>query len=326
MNAIPFGSIWLLALCLSSLFIGNANAQAPSFPSKPITFIVPNPPGGPTDTLVRTIAAKMSENLRQTIVIDNKSGAGGIIAAQFVSRAPPDGYTLGCVYLSHATNLHVRRDLPYNTLNAFRPVTLLAKGSLVLLVSSKVPAKSVAELIGYAKANPSKLNYAASGLGGASHLGGELFKALAGIDMQVVPYKGAATLIPDLITGRIDLTISGYQQYVEHIKSGAVRALGVSAAERFDAAPDLPAISNTVPGYDVSAWYGVLVPAGTPTEIVERLHREFARALADASVKLRIQSLGLAPGSMTPAAFGGFIQAEINKWGPIVVNAGLVEK
>lgn len=320
-------AVLLLALCISWALVADATAQTSPFPAgKPITFVVPTAPGGPTDTMMRAIATKMSENVAQTIIVENKSGAGGIIAAQHVSRAPADGYTVLSVYMSHAVNLHIQPNLPYDTLAAFAPVMLVAKGPLVLVVNSKVPAKNVAELVAYGKANPGKLNFAASALGGASHLGGELFKRMSGIDMQIVPYKGTSATLPDMLAGRVDITLDSYQIYSPHAKTGAVRLIGVSSERRIDLDPNLPAVAETLPGYEAAAWYGVLVPAGTPADIVERLHREFTRALADETVRSRIKGLGFVPGGGTSSEFAAFIRSEIKKWESVVANAGLKQK
>lgn len=313
----------------AALFLGLAicaAANAQNYPSSTISIAVPTPPGGPMDTMMRVLAAKMAENIGQKVIVENKTGGGGIIASQSALRTPADGYSVAGVYLSHATNVHIYPRLPYDTLKDFTPVVLVAKGPLVLLVNKDVPVKTVAELIAYAKANPGKLNIGASALGGASHLGGELFKAMTGVDMQMVPYKGTTALIPDILDGRVQVTIDSYLQYLPHAKTGAVRMLGVSSANRIEVDPSIPTIAETVPGYEALAWWGLAVSSATPAQIVRQLNKEAARALQDKEVKQRISALGIAPEGGTPAEFSMFIQAEIAKWESVIKNAGLVEK
>lgn len=309
------------ALCA---FPGEAPAQ--SFPSRAISISVPTPPGGPMDTMMRAVAGKASENLGQPVVIENRTGAGGIISNQTVLNAPADGYSVAAIYLSHATNVHMVPNLPYDTLKAFTPLVMVAKGPLVLMISSNVPAKNVGELIAYAKANPDKLNLGASAIGGASHLGGELFKLMTGLKMATVPYKGTASLLPDMLTGRVHVTIDSYLQYAPHAKTGQIRMLAVSSANRFELDPTIPAIGETVKGYEALAWWGLAVAAGTPPQITERLHKEFARALEDEGVKQRIRALGIVPGGGGAAEFQAFIRSEIAKWENVVKTAGLVQK
>lgn len=313
-----------LVVCIGAALVASASAQ--TYPAKPISFAIPTPPGGPMDTMMRATLSKVSEYIGQPIIVEHKTGASGIIATQSVLRAPPDGYTLAGIYLSYATNVHIYPNLPYDTLKDIQPIILVAKGPLVLIVSGNVPAKNVAELIAYAKANPGKLNLGASATGGASHLGGELFKAMAHLDMQTVPYKGTSTLLPDMLTGRVQVTVDSYLQYLPHAKTGAIRMLAVSSAERFDIDKDIPAIAETVPGYETLAWWGIAVSSNTPPDIVNRLNREFARALQDEGVKERIRSLGIMPGGGSPAEFTAFIRSEINKWEGVIKSAGLVQK
>jgi tripartite-type tricarboxylate transporter receptor subunit TctC len=303
-----------------------AAANAQNYPSSPISIAVPTPPGGPMDTMMRVLAAKMAENIGQQVIIENKTGGGGIIATQSALRTPADGYSVAGIYLSHATNVHIYPKLPYDTLKDLTPVILVAKGPLVLLVNKDVPVNSVAELIAYAKANPGKLNIGASALGGASHLGGELFKAMAGVDMQMVPYKGTTALIPDILEGRVQVTIDSYLQYLPYAKTGAIRMLGVSSANRIDVDSSIPAIAETLPGYETLAWWGLAVSSTTPADIVSRLNKEAARALENIEVKQKIGVLGIVPGGGTPAEFSMFIRSEIAKWESVIKNAGLVEK
>jgi len=312
----------ILALALAACSVANAQ----KYPSSPISIAVPTPPGGPMDTMMRSLAAKMTANIGQNVIIENKTGGSGIIASQTALRPPADGYSVAGIYLSHATNVHMFPKLPYDTLKDFTPVFLVAKGPLFLIVSKDVPANNVAELIAYAKAHPGKLNMGLSALGGASHLGAELFKAMTGINIQMVPYKGTASLLPDMLEGRVQVTIDSYLQYLPHAKTGAIRMLGVSSRNRVDIDPSIPAIGETVPGYEALAWWGLAVSSDTPPQIVNQLNSIAAKALEDKEVREKISALGIVPGGGTPADFSALIKSEITKWESVIKNAGLVQK
>ena len=317
-----FARLTVLAFGLAVCTVANAQ----KYPSSPITIAVPTPPGGPMDTMMRVLAAKMTANIGQNVLVDNKTGGSGIIASQTALRTPADGYAVAGIYLSHATNVHMLAKVPYDTLKDFAPVVLVAKGPLFLIVNKDLPVKNVAELIAYAKANPGKLNMGLSALGGASHLGAELFKAMTGVDIQMVPYKGTASLLPDILDGRIQVTIDSYLQYLPYAKTGAIRMLGVSSANRIDVDPSIPAIGETVPGYETLAWWGLAVSSATPPQIVSQLNEMAGRALEDKGVKEKISALGIVPGGGTPADFTKLIESEIAKWESVIKNAGLVEK
>jgi tripartite-type tricarboxylate transporter receptor subunit TctC len=316
-------TLLLLAFCAASSLAVPAQAQ--NYPTRPITIAVPTPPGGPMDTMMRAVADKMSETMGQPVIIENKTGAGGVLASSS-ALASPDGYTIAGIYLSHATNIFFNPKLPYDTLKDFAPVALVAKGPLVLLVNKSVPAKNVAELITYVKARPGQLNIGASAMGGASHLGAELFKSMAGLDMPTVPYRGTAVMISDILSGRVQVTIDSYLQYVPYAQSGAIRFLAVSTPNRFENDPSIPTIAETVPGYDATAWWGLAVSSATPPAIVAKIHDGVVRALADKGVQEKIRALGISPGGGSQAEFTALIKSEIDKWGKLIKSAHLAIK
>jgi len=299
-------------------------AAAQSWPSKPIHFIVPYPAGGPLDTVARLLGQKVGERLKQPIVVENKPGAGGNIGADFVAKAPPDGYTIlmGAV-ATHAINPSLYPSIPYDAQRDFAPVTQVASTPNVLVVNPAVPAKTVAELVAYARKNPGKLNFGSGSTGSAGHLAGELMKSLAGIDMTHVPYKGAAAAMQDLLAGRLDLMFDNLASAQSQIRAGTVRALAVTTARRAALAPDIPTLVEAgLPGFDVNTWFGVFAPAATPPAVVQRLHDEFAAVLATAEVKDRMLALGAEPVASTPAEFGDYVQAEARKYARLVKASG----
>ena len=304
---------------LSGLLYG----ESPKFPAKPITIIVPAPPGGTADISMRIIAHKLNENLGQQIIIDNRPGAGGMIASQLVAKAGPDGYTVLMNYTSHAINPYLYKKLTYDSLKDFAPVTLLGLTPLVLAVHPSVPVKTVSEFLAYAKAHPGKLNYGSAAIGGASHLGGELLKMKAGIDIVHIPYKGGAAAAADLITGQIQMLFDSLLPLQPHIKAGKVRALGVTSAKRMEIAPDLPALAETVPGFESSAWFGILAPASTPRELVARLNAEFLKVLRTPEVKQKLTKQGFVVVGNSPEEYGAFLKSEMDKWSKVIQAAGI---
>src|SRR5213075_859540 len=253
---------WLAFFC----FFASLDVAAQAYPSKPIRFVVPYPAGGPLDTVARLLGQKVSESLKQPVVVDNKPGAGGNIGADAVAKSAPDGYTIlmGAV-ATHAINPTLYANIPYDPIKDFQPVTQLASTPNVLIVNNSVPASNVREFIAYAKANPGKLNFGSGSTGSAGHLAGELFKAMAGVEMTHVPYKGAAPAMQDLIGGQIDLMFDNLASALGQVRAGKVRALAVTTAQRTALAPELPTIAESgLPGFDISTWFGVFVPAGTP--------------------------------------------------------------
>jgi len=304
-------------------WIASAAAQT-AYPSRPLRLVSPFPPGGVVDTVSRVVAQKLSESLGQPVVVENKVGAGGNIAAEFVSKAAPDGYTLlmGSI-ATHAINVALYSRMPYDAERDFAPVSLAATNTNLVVVNPSFPARSIAELIAYAKANPGKLNYGTAGSGTAQHLAGELFKTTAGIDMVHVPYKGAAPGISDLLAGQIPLMFVDISISLPHVRAGRLRALAVTAGKRIPQLTEVPTVAESgLPGFEVNAWFGVFVPAGTPREIVNRLNAGMVRGLAAPEVRERLLALGVEPLTSTPEQLVAFVKSEIAKWGRIVRISG----
>jgi tripartite-type tricarboxylate transporter receptor subunit TctC len=300
---------------------GIAKAQA--YPSRPIRWIVSFPAGGSNDIVARIVGQYLSELLGQQVIIENRAGAGGSLGMAAVLGSPPDGYTLGFVTPNNAINGAVYPNLPFDFIRDSVPVAGLMSLANVLDVHPSLPARTVAELIAYAKANPGKVNMGTPGTGTSPHVSGELFKMMAGINMVHVPYRGGAPAMTDLIGGQVQVLFDQLPSSVEHIKSGKVRALGVTTAKRADAVPDVPTIGETVPGYEANVWYGICAPKGTPAEIVDRLHQAVNKVLADARVKTRFAELGGAPMPMAPADFGKLVAVDTEKWAKVVKFAGI---
>ena len=317
----------LVGVALSvGLGLGNASlVHAQDYPSKPVRFVVPFAPGGTTDVLARLVGEKLSASLGQQFVVDNKPGAGGNVGTAQVAKAEPDGYTLlmGTVG-THAINASIYPSLPYDPVQDFAPVTLVATVPNVLVVNPEVPANSVAELIALAKEKPGELNFASSGNGTSIHLSGELFKAMTGVDIVHVPYKGSGPAVVDLLGGQVEMMFDNLPSSAPHIKAGKLRPLGVTSKERSPTLPDVPTIAEAgVPGYEALSWFGVLVPAGTPDAVVTRLQQEIAKILADPAMRERFAELGAVPAGDTPAEFAAFIGSETAKWADVVQKAGI---
>lgn len=311
-----------LALFVMTSVLGAASAQA--YPDKPIRMVVPFPAGGTTDILARAVAQKLSESLGQQMIVDNKPGAGGNIGAQEVARAAPDGYTLvmGTVG-THAINPSLYKKMPYDHVKDFAPVSLVASVPNLLVVHPSVPVNSVKELIAYVKANPGKLNFASSGNGTSIHLSGELFKTMTGVQMTHVPYKGSAPAVTDLLGGQVQLMFDNMPSALPHAKGGKLKPLAVTAAKRFPGTPDIPTIAEAgVPGYEASSWFGVLAPAGTPKEIVNKLSTEIAKALKTPEMTKRLEEQGAQAVGSTPEEFAAHIKAETAKWAKVVKESG----
>ena len=299
-------------------------AQAQSYPARPIRFVVPYPPGGPLDTVARLLAQKVGESVKQPVVVDNKPGAGGNIGADIVAKSPADGYTIlmGAV-ATHAINPTLYANIPYDPVKDFAPVTQVASTPNVLVVHPSVPAATVKEFIAHAKSNPGRLNFGSGSTGSAGHLAGELFKAMAGIDMTHVPYKGAAPAMQDLVGGRIQLMFDNLASSLGQVRAGKVRALAVTTAKRTPLAPELPTVAESgLPGFDISTWFGVFAPAGTPREALDRLHAEFTRALAAPDVREKMLNLGAEPVGSNPEEFAAYIRAEAQKYARVIRASG----
>jgi tripartite-type tricarboxylate transporter receptor subunit TctC len=311
-----------LALLVSLAAIGGAGAQ--TYPTHPIRWIIGFPPGGPTDVLVRIMADWLSNRLGQPVIVENKPGAASSIATEAVINASPDGYTIASVTSANAINATVnKRTLQFDYLKQLIPVSGMSQGPSVLVVNPSLPANNIAELIAYAKANPGKINFGSPGIGSTGHLAAELFKATTGIDIVHVPYRGAAPAMADLMAGHVQVVFDSMVSVLPHVQGGRVRALAVTSKARSPLLPDLPAIAETVPGYEAIIWFGVGVPRGTPPEVIARLNREINAGLASPEMKERFAKLGTTPMVMTPKEFWDFAKGETEKWREVIEKAGI---
>jgi tripartite-type tricarboxylate transporter receptor subunit TctC len=311
------------AFVLALTMIASAPSRA-DYPERPVRLVVPFPPGGGADNLARTIMPKVAEALGEAIVIDNKPGAGGNVGAEIVARSVPDGYTL--LYGTngtHAINQTLYSNLRFDPIEDFAPVSRMTAIAAMLVVNPALPVRSVSELIDYARANPGKLNFGSAGNGTTSHLAGELFRTMAGIDIVHVPYRGGALAMTDLIAGQVQMMIDVMPNAYPQAKAGKVRALAVSTAQRFPTAPDVPTIEESgLAGFEVSAWDGVLAPAGTPAPVIAKINAAIRRALEDPQVRDSLLARGAQPVPSTPEAFARHIKAETAKWAKVVRQSG----
>jgi tripartite-type tricarboxylate transporter receptor subunit TctC len=308
----------------AALAAAAAGALAQEFPVRPVKLVVPQSAGGGADILARTIGQKLSEAWGQSVVVDNRPGAAGIIGTEAVAKAPADGYTLLMGAIStHAINKSLYAKLPYDPVKDFAPVTLVATAPLLVVGHPSVPAGSTRELIALAKAKPGQLFFGSAGSGNSTHLAGELFKTMANVDLVHVPYKGATPAETDLIGGQVSVMFTSILSGLPHAKAGKMKALAVTSARRSSIAPDLPTVAETgLPGYDVNPWYGVFAPAGTPRDVVAKIHRDVVRALQLPDVKQRFATLGAEPVGNTTEQFAAFVDAEIAKWAKVVGDSG----
>ena len=298
-------------------------AVAQEYPSRPIRFIVPFPPGGGNDTMARTIGNKLAAVLGQQFVVDNRAGAGGVIGAETAAHAAPDGYTLflGGV-ASHSIVPNLQPKLGYDPVRDFAPISLIASAPLILVVHPSVAAKSVKELVQLAKARPGQLNFASNGTGGSSHLAAELYKMMTGTDMVHVPYKGLSPALTDLLSGQVQLMFSSTVAILPQVRAGRLRPLAMTSAKRSAAMPDVPTVAESgVPGYETASWYGVLAPAGTAKTIIDRLNREIVKAVQLPDVRERLTSEGAEPAGGSPAEFGAHIKRELARWSQVIKQA-----
>ncbi len=311
----------LLALAALSVLAPTA-VRADDYPSKPVRWVVAYPPGGTTDILARIIGQYLSEHLGQQFVIDNRPGAGNNIGTEAVANAPPDGYTILLVNPANGINATLYKKLPFNFLRDIAPVAGITRVPNVMETNPNFPAKTVAEFIAYGKANPGKINMASSGNGTSVHLSGELFMAMTGIRMTHVPYRGAGPALTDLIAGTVDVIFDNMPSSIEFIRSGKLRALGVTTDTRNPALPDVPTVGETVRGYEASAWFGIGAPKGTPSDIIEKINKTVNAALADPKMKAKLADLGGIPMGGTPADFGKIMAEETAKWEKAVKFSG----
>jgi tripartite-type tricarboxylate transporter receptor subunit TctC len=312
-----------LAAGAAALPVVSRVARAQTYPSRPVRLIAPFAPGGATDILARLIGQWLSERLRQPFVIENRPGGGGNIGTEAVVRAPADGYTLLLCGTPDAVNATVYDKLNFNFIRDIAPVASVMRGANVMVVNPSVPAKTVPEFIAYAKANPGKISMASAGTGTQSHVFGELFKMMAGVDMVHVPYRGAGPALTDLLGGQVQITFPPTVASIEYIRAGKLRALAVTTAKRSDALPDIPTVGEFVPGYEASTWYGIGAPKATPAEIVAKLNMEVNAALADPKIKARLADLGATALPGSPADFAKLIAEETEKWGKVVKFVGI---
>ena len=316
------------ALLLCCTLATAAGAQLPStghgqaYPDRPIRLIVGFPPGGAADILGRHAAQQLTESLGQQVVVDNRGGAGGLIATEIAARASPGGYTLLFTSLPHVINPHLYRKVSYDALKDFDPVVQFVVVPLMMASHPGLPAKSVKELIAHAKASQGQLNYGSGGSGSSSHLAMELFKTMAAIELTHVPYKGVGPMITDLLAGHVRLTISSAVPLSPQVKAGRLRGLAITGPKRSPSFPDLPAIAETVPGYEVVNWFGILAPAGTPRAVVARINQAMNAALASPTLRQRLAAQGADVVGGTPESFGNVIRADFAKWGKVVKASG----
>jgi tripartite-type tricarboxylate transporter receptor subunit TctC len=325
-----------LAICLAVAAAGAAGgdstpalaqtsqASSQDYPARPVRWVVGFPAGGSSDIVARILGDWLQERLGQPFLVDNRPGAGSNLAAEAVIHSPPDGYTLLSVTSANAINATVnKKSLAFDLLRQIAPVAGSARGPNVLVVHPSVPAATVAEFIAYAKANPGRINMGSPGVGTTGHMAGELLKAMAAIDLVHVPYRGSAPALTDLIGGQVQVMLDAMITTLPHIQSGKLRALGVTTATRSQALPDLPAIAETVAGYEAVIWYGVGAPHGTPADIVVKLNREINAALASPKIHARLAELGSTPIIVSAAEFGAFVRSETEKWEKVVTRSGL---
>ena len=326
--------LWIVAVACNAIASG-ASAQSagfhpvavtttPSYPAKPIRFVVPFAPGGGTDIIGRIVAQQLHENLGQPVVVDNRGGAGSTLGTDIVTKAPADGYTMLLGNISLAFNAWLFKKLPYNAIKDLAPVTLVAVQPNIVVIHPSVPAKSIKEFTDYARSQPGKLSFASAGAGSGTHLEGEMLKDRLKIDLLHVPYKGTGPALTDLIGGQVQMMVSTFASALPHVKSGRLRALGVTSAKRSPAAPDIPTLEESgVPDYDYSTWYALFVPAGTPRTVIDNLNQATRKVLASDDMKQKFDEQGLEPLSSTPAELAAYLRSETEKWGQVVRAAGV---
>lgn len=330
--------VFLVVLCRSVVGIDMKNvavlaclallayaplSSAQTFPTKLMRIISPYPPGGGNDTLARTIAPKLSENVRQQVLVDNRPGANTIIGAEVLARSAPDGYTIILLPNVHAINPHLYPKLPYDPVKDFAPISLVGSSPLVLALHPSVPAKDVRGLVALARARSGQLAYGSSGSGSVGHMAGALFELLAGVKMQHIPYKGTAIMVTDVISGQISFTFGSALGVLPHVRSGRMRALAVTGDSRSPAVPELPTVAEAgLPGYSIVLWYGLLAPGATPSDVINRLNAEIAKVVGDSEIRSRLAAQGVDAAGSSPAALAALIAADLKKYGELIKRSG----
>ena len=322
MKTLMMGTAMLAAAALG---LPAADTVAQSFPAKPVRIVVGFPPGGGADFVARLVAQKLGDSLKQQIVVDNRAGANGIIASELVAKSPPDGYTLLLgVSATHAINPTVYANLPYDAVKDYVPVSEVALTPLILVVTPSLPVSNVRELVTLARAKPNQLNFASAGTGNVTHLAGELFKSMTGIQITHVPYKGSSPAIVDLMAGQVMLYFDTMPSSLPHVRAGKLKGLAVTSAKRSGSAPEIPTVAESgVPGFETTSWFGVLAPAGTPAAIGEMLHREIVKALSTSDSLDRMKQQGLDSVLNSPSEFATVIRTDIEKWAKVIKDANI---
>ena len=312
-----------LAAGVAATPVASRIAKAQAYPTRPLRWVVGFPPGGGADIVSRIVARWLAERLGQPVLVENRPGASSNISVQAVAQSPPDGYALLFVAASAAVNVTLFDAQPVHLLRDIAPVSGLIDFPLVMVANAALPAKTIPELIAHAKANPGKISIASFGSGSTSHVAGELFKMMAGVDIVHVPYRGGAAMVTDLVAGQVQVGIDVMTGSLAHIRSGALRALAVAGKTRFDGLPNVPTIGETVAGYEANSWCGLGVPVGTSPAIIERLNREVNAGLTNPGVKARLADVATTPIIYTPAEFGAYMTSEVEKWGKVIKSAGI---
>jgi len=312
----------VLAVAIATGWPLAAPAQQP-YPAKPVRIVSIFPPGGGNDAICRTVAPKLTERFKQQFIVENRPGANGIVGTEVTARAAPDGYTFALIPSGHAVNASLYKKLPYDSIRDFTPITLVGSSALILAVHPTLPAKNVKELIAFAKSRPGQLTYSSSGVGASGHLAGAQFDNLTGTKMLHVPYKGMALAITDLIGGQVFMTFGTSLSVTPHLRSGRLRALATTGAQRMKTMPDTPTVAETVPGYEATLWYGFVGPARMPPEIVRRLATEIGAVLMLPDVRERLTSEGLEPTPSTPEQFAKLLVSDLDRWAKVVERAGV---
>lgn len=311
-----------IVLAVLAASLAATAAQAQTWPSKPVRYIVPFPPAGATDILARIMAERLSGPFGQSVVVENRPGAAGNVGTEFVAKSPPDGYTILQLTVAQSISATLYEKLNYGLEKDLIPVAMIALVPNVMIVNPSVPAKSVAEFIALARSRPGRINFASSGSGTSVHMSAEMFKMLTGVNIVHIPYKGSGPALADLMGGQVDVMFDNLTSSIGLIRSGKVRALAVTTSTRYHELPDVPTVQETVPGYEATAWFGIVAPAGTPREVVMRINGEVNRALAHADVKEKLAQQGALARSWTPEEFGSFIHNEVVKWAKVVKASG----